>query len=135
MGEGQVLCIGQGYPLEDQETDTLCCYYTDTHTSLVHTLYANIDDRSLLPLHHHHEHHAQTTEEKRRMIGLNTSMDAYYNIPCKCHLLFSFSYLSSPFIIRLLPICLHSDLTYSFDSTYCSLCSHSASLRQLLMPP
>jgi len=43
--------------------------------------------------------------------------------------------MSSPFITRSHPICLHSNLTYSFDGAYYSLCSHSAAHRQLLMPP
>jgi len=55
----------------------------------------------------------------------------YYSFPWNT----GSSYLSSPFITRLHPICLHSGLTCSFDGAYCSLCSHSAALRQLLMPP
>jgi len=55
MGEGQVLGIRQGYPLEDQEIGALHSGYTDAHPLLVHILYADIDDQSLLLPHHHHE--------------------------------------------------------------------------------
>ena len=44
MGEGRVLGIGRGYPLEDQETGILSSDYTGAHTPLVHILYADIND-------------------------------------------------------------------------------------------
>jgi hypothetical protein len=66
MGEGRVLGIGRGYPLEYQETGRLLSDYADTHTSIVQILYADIDDELPLPPHHPHQ---RTTEEKRRIIG------------------------------------------------------------------
>ena len=69
IGEGRVLGIGRGYPLEDQEIGALRGGNTDAHPPLIHILYADIDDQSPLPPHHHHKRPEQMTEEKRRIIG------------------------------------------------------------------
>lgn len=69
MGEGRVLGIGRGYPLEDQETGILSNDYTGAHTPLVHILYADINDELPLPPHNRHERPERTTEDKRRIIG------------------------------------------------------------------
>ena len=69
MGEGQVLGIGRGHPLEDRETGTIRSDYAHAHTPLIHILYANIDGEPPLPPHHRHERPERTREEKRRVVG------------------------------------------------------------------
>ena len=69
MGEGQVLGIRQGHPLEDRETGTIRNDYAHAHMLLIHILYANIDGEPPLLPHHHHEQPKWTREEKQRVVG------------------------------------------------------------------
>ena len=70
-GKGQVIGVGQGYLVEDEENRATSNDYADAHTTAAHISYTYVDADAepIPPPHRRHERPERTKEEKRRVVG------------------------------------------------------------------
>jgi len=95
------------------------------HGALI-TYYDHLNRASLLPLSQQqrtHYTHAGSDDDKVCRKGLGTLGPRLSLSPIEVPLNIASRLLSSPFITRLHPICLHWELTFHLDGGYCSLTS------------